>query len=618
MSSPSFLVPESAPAALRDSLDVVGCFSGKRVMLTGATGFVGKVWLALALAHLPELRRIDVLLRGRGDTTPRERFEAMVDGHPVFDALRSLLGEAVLTERLAKVHIVSGDVARADFGMAPEDLDAFRRETDLLVHCAGQVDFFPPVDEAIRCNIDGALHSSALIASAERARLLHVSTCYVAGNRTGWQPEAPVRPERADGAHVDIDAHLQEVRDRLGLIRMLFESPMGREHVADRLRRRARLKGLPLPEEGSSEWESQRRDEFRKALIAEGHRLAEEMQHPNPYTWSKWLGELLIDRALPAHRRCTFRPAIVESARAFPMPGWNEGFNTSGPLIVLIGTAYRYLPARPEHPFDVIPVDDVARGLTIAGAALLGGSHREVYQCGTSARNRLTIGRSCELTSLGHRVHQRREGRMRDRMLSHIETLPVPPDHPLGLPRMAQAAGWLGERLESAARHLQTERGEHGALAAKLASGGRRAGTLANDLRKVQRLVDVFGPFIHDTPQVFQSDALCSHSITDPRFVVDVRTIDWRDYWINVHMPGIRRWCLDAAGTGFRDRRDGGTRPLDASVRPAANGATSDTSPSPNGAAANGHDAHAVPAAPDTLRVVEVRAAAPPAATPLS
>ncbi|TVQ97067.1 MAG: hypothetical protein EA398_15095 [Deltaproteobacteria bacterium] len=594
-----------APVPNPPPLDVTAAFEGRRVLLTGATGFVGKVWLALAIAHLPGLRRLDVLLRGRGDTTPRERFTAMVDGHPVFQALREQLGEDTLRTRLEQVHVVDGDVAQPHFGLSEPHLEAFRRDTDLLLHCAGQVDFFPPVDETIRCNIDGALHAADLIASSDRARLLHVSTCYVAGNRTGFQPEAPVRPHTLDGRTVDLDAHLQEIRDRLGLLRLLFESPMGREHVAERLRRRARLKGLSLPEEGSEEWERQRRDEFRKALIAEGHRIAEEMQHPNPYTWSKWIGELLVDRALPPERRCTFRPAIVESARRFPMPGWNEGFNTSGPLIVLIGTAYRYLPARPDHPFDVIPVDDVARGMTIASAALLEGCHADIYQCGTSALNRLTVGRACELTSLGHRIRRRQDGTPSERLLSHVETLPAPPDHPLGLPRLRDALAWATDRMQRAADHLQAETGREGSLQQQLRRAAKRSASAANELRKIQRLVDVFAPFIHDTPQVFETEALRSHRVKDPHFRVDVTSIDWRHYWTRVHMPGLRRWCLDAAGTGFRDRADAGTAPRrengaalpSTQEKAARNGAHAHDPPS-SGAAGNGAAPADVPPLP--------------------
>ena len=45
-----------------------------------------------------------------------------------------------------------------------------------------------------------------------------------------------------------------------------------------------------------------------------------------------------------------FRPAIVESAVAFPTPGWNEGLNTSGPLAYFVGTWFRHLPARKDKP----------------------------------------------------------------------------------------------------------------------------------------------------------------------------------------------------------------------------------------------------------------------------
>ena len=76
-----------------------------------------------------------------------------------------------------------------------------------------------------------------------------------------------------------------------------------------------------------------------------------------------------------------FRPAIIESAEAFPIPGWNEGLNTSGPLVYFTGTWFRHLPARKDKPLDVVPVDYCCAALIAAGAALIEGRARPVYQC---------------------------------------------------------------------------------------------------------------------------------------------------------------------------------------------------------------------------------------------
>ena len=62
-------------------------FAGKHVLLTGASGFVGKVWLALMLERAPEIERIYVLLRSKSLVSARARFEKIVNSSPVFRAV---------------------------------------------------------------------------------------------------------------------------------------------------------------------------------------------------------------------------------------------------------------------------------------------------------------------------------------------------------------------------------------------------------------------------------------------------------------------------------------------------------------------------------------------------
>jgi len=101
------------------------------------------------------------------------------------------------------------------------------------------------------------------------------------------------------------------------------------------------------------------------------------------------------------------RPAIVETSVAKPFRGWNEGINTSASLSYLLGTAFRQLPSNERKRLDIIPVDAVCAGMTLIGAALVERRHDPLYQLATSVTNPCDMGRSIELTSLGHRRHYR-------------------------------------------------------------------------------------------------------------------------------------------------------------------------------------------------------------------
>ena len=110
----------------------------------------------------------------------------------------------------------------------------------------------------------------------------------------------------------------------------------------------------------------------------------------NTYTYTKSLGEQLVLGAADVPTSVV-RPAIVESALRFPFPGWNEGFNTTAPLVYLTLKGHRQIVARRDIAIDVVPVDHVAAAMIMATAAIIAGRHAPVYQVGTSDANPATF-----------------------------------------------------------------------------------------------------------------------------------------------------------------------------------------------------------------------------------
>ena len=117
-------------------------------------------------------------------------------------------------------------------------------------------------------------------------------------------------------------------------------------------------------------------------MVAEGTERAQFWGWHNIYTYTKSIGEQIL-----ANSGLSFsivRPAVIESALAFPQVGWNEGINTSAPLIYLAHQGPLKVPATQDSVLDVIPVDLVAFGTVIALAELLNDEHQVIYQLGTS------------------------------------------------------------------------------------------------------------------------------------------------------------------------------------------------------------------------------------------
>jgi nucleoside-diphosphate-sugar epimerase len=425
---------------------------------------------------------------------------------------------------------VEGDICEPNLGLGDEERSRLQASVDLVVHCAAVVDFEPAIRTALESNLDGALHVATFAAACAGARMLHVSTCYVAGLGAGEVAERVNAGVAPNGRSVDAEAEYAWVR---GAIAGGEERARVR-HFGDRRDPGTRL--AELPDDDREEIERWIDDETRDA----GRERALSLGWPNTYTYTKALAERLILARHPDLRVAIVRPSIVESALEFPFAGWNEGFNTCGPLAFLVGTWFKALPAAEKTPFDVIPVDLVARGMLIASAALLADQAHGVYQLGSSHRNPITLGRALELTSLEQRTYLRARGEtLVDRVVrSRWDTVAAPERHPLSLGNVVDAMTWTAERL------LDLPKSTPASWAKEAATTARKLNRQRRKVRSIDDTVKAFVPFIRDTRQTYRTSNASSHGVVDARFVFDPERIDWRAYWLGVHMPGMRRWCF--------------------------------------------------------------------------
>jgi hypothetical protein len=66
-------------------------------------------------------------------------------------------------------------------------------------------------------------------------------------------------------------------------------------------------------------------------------------------------------------------------------------------------------------------------------------------------------------------------------------------------------------------------------------------------LERVQKVIELYEPFILDNEYFFAADHIkvLTESLPEgeiPAFGYDVSSIDWYDYWIDLHVPALRRW----------------------------------------------------------------------------
>jgi len=270
------------------------------VLLTGATGFVGKVVLAELLRTRPgaELARVYVLIRSKKGKTPAQRFAEDVAPARLFDALPA--------DWAARVTPVAGELAEANGGLSDADLARLQGELTHIVHCAASVDFDLPVAEAAEANILSALHVLDLAKGcAHLQRMVSVSTAYV----TPWQ-----------AGQGPIPAAL-----------------------------------VPLPFDPAQAYADMR------AGKADQDALMAKSGHPNTYTLTKCVAEHLLVANRGSVPLTIVRPSIVSATLHHPFPGWIDSAAAFAGFVALIGAGQmKVLVADGNSALDVIPCDAVA------------------------------------------------------------------------------------------------------------------------------------------------------------------------------------------------------------------------------------------------------------------
>jgi thioester reductase-like protein len=505
--------------------------AGKRIMLIGVTGFIGKVWLANTLLELPELEKLYLLIRRQKSNPAQKRFEKMMEESPVFDPVFEKYGDSLGALLAQKIEVVEGDVSQPNVGLDPEVAVRLGRDLDLIINSSGLTDFNPDLRDALAVNVDSTYHLIEFIRASDHAALLHLSTCYVAGQRDGRVGEY-VRPNYTPAGVADFDAEREwhYLHELMESAELRSEGPEVTEELRNQaLQREHAAKGLS----GHALENQVRKNRVRwlkNYLTEEGKRRANELGWPNTYTYTKSLAESLIAKYGAGLPIAIVRPAIVETSVAKPFRGWNEGINTSASLSYLLGTAFRQLPSNERKRLDIIPVDSVCAGMTLIGAALMERRHDPIYQLATSVTNPCDMGRSIELTTLGHRRHYRAQEGLENWLRLRMDAIPVSKER---YQRMsAPAQKMIIRSIQTVMSPLPMRK--------PLAKAER-------SLERVEKLIELFEPFILHNEHDFIADnveKLSQALVPEEKevFGYDTAGLDWWEYWIDIHIPALRRW----------------------------------------------------------------------------
>ncbi|XP_063924739.1 putative fatty acyl-CoA reductase CG5065 [Zophobas morio] len=311
---------------------VAEIFQNRTLLVTGGTGFVGKVLIEKTL-RVHDVKKIYVLVRMKKGKSVVERFQ-QVFNDPLFDLVKKTKGKDILN----KVCFIRGDVGEADLGLSDEDRQILIEETEFIFHCAATIRFDEPLKTAVLLNVRGTKLMVQLAKECKKLQVFsHLSTSY---------------------------CHLNE--------RVLYEKAYPPPTDPDNLIRTCELMS----------------DEMIEALVP---KLLKNM--PNTYAFTKSLGEAIVTEQMENIPAIILRPSIVMPIWREPIPGWTDNFN--GPMGLLIAGGkgvLRTMYCRADVYADYVPVDIVANAMlaSILDYVLYKGERR-FYNITSSAEYKITF-----------------------------------------------------------------------------------------------------------------------------------------------------------------------------------------------------------------------------------
>ena len=515
-----------------NNFSVRRAFAGKHVMLIGVTGFIGKVWLVNTLLDLPDVKRIYLLIRRQKSNPAERRFEKILEDSPVFDSLFERHGDRLSAFLREKIEVIEGDVTAPGLGFSSQTASRLQNSLDLIINSSGLTDFNPDLRDALTTNTDAAINILEFVKGSDHAGLLHLSTCYVAGEQEGRVGERlSVNYNPRGLADFDAEKEWHSLHELVKQAEVRAES----DEVTSGLRMQAQSKEHAAKDLQGAALENQIRKNrvrwLKTYLTEEGTRRAKELGWPNTYTLTKSLAESMIAKHGAGLPIAVVRPAIVETSVAKPFLGWNEGINTSASLSYLLGTYFRQLPSNESKRLDIIPVDSVCNGMTLIAAAVMERRHDSMYQLATSVTNPCDMGRSIELTSLAHRKHYRAQEGLESWLRLRFDAISVSKTRYNRMSAPAQKA--IVKSIQRIMSPLPLKK-------APLVKTER-------SLERLEKLIELFEPFILLNEHDFAAENIekLSYALVPEEretFAYDTRSLDWWEYWINIHIPALRRW----------------------------------------------------------------------------
>ncbi|XP_022996086.1 fatty acyl-CoA reductase 3-like, partial [Cucurbita maxima] len=490
----------SLSASLCLSASHMEFLENKTILITGATGFLAKILVEKILGIQPNVKKLYLLLRAADETEAKKRFYNEVIEKDLFQVLRKKLGANLNTLISEKICLVPGEISLSQMGLKDSIwVDQMKNQVEIVINLAATTNFDERYDVALGTNTIGAEHVVRFAKECRNLKLLvHVSTAYVSGERDGVILESSYKMgESLNGVKgLDIEEEQAIVADKL---KQLKENGVTEELVTQA------MKDLGLERANLYGW-------------------------PNTYVFTKAMGEMTIGNLTNDLPLIIIRPTIVTSTYKEPFPGWIEGVRTIDSIIV--GYAKGKLTcfaAGANSSLDLIPADIVVNTMIMAMAAHEDQlSNQTIYHVGSSARTSMT---HIDLQRFSYQYFTQKPLIDKNGKAIKVEKVTL-------FNSMAKFHRYL------AIRYLIFLKGLEFANIAFCHCFQDKYVDMRRKFNLVMRLIELYRPYlffnaIFDDTNTKRLRNDIRNNDTNEAFVMDPKDINWEDYFMNVHFPGL-------------------------------------------------------------------------------
>ncbi|KAL3828426.1 hypothetical protein ACJIZ3_017228 [Penstemon smallii] len=485
-------------------IGIVDFFEGKNIFITGGTGLVGKV-LVEKLLRSTSVAKIYILIKAKDEEAAFDRLTKEIMNSDLLKCLKEKHGKSYQGFLREKLIPIVGDICEPNLGMGSEFVGIIKKNVDIIIGSAASTTLNERYDVLLDANVNAPQRLMRFAKTCRNLKIfVHISTAYVNGLNEGIVFEKALvmgenrRKESCSSSYLRLD-----VSDEINLA---LKSSMATNDY-----------------------------DVRKELKRLGQERASLYGWHNAYHLTKAMAEMVLNEIRGDVPLLIIRPTVIESCYKDPFPGWIQGNRMFDPVIISYGKGQ--LPAflgDPEGHMDIIPVDMVA-STTIAAMAKHGMVHKpelNVYHVASSHVNPLKYSEFF------------------DTVYEYFNANPLVDSESSSVAKIEyfdnfnDFSKYTREKLShrNGMEHELVGLGDD-KVTVKFQNRCKAKVAYAEQLCKMYEFIGFFRAKFHTG----NSRKLIEEMSIEEQlnFDVDAMNIDWRKYFKEIHIPGLRKHVIN-------------------------------------------------------------------------